>query len=264
MLTKQDIRNALIAERKQLTGLVESLSDDQLDAPSLCEGWSNRSVLSHILSFELNPIDAMVLIFGFKSIEAINTAGAKRYQSLSRDDYLRLLDRGLKRSLFMLRGTPSSIFNRKFIRVPNGRLSLAQLFGDLAVDRAVHYLDIAAPLGMASQITDPAAMSVALGFVFACIDLLNPKIPLKYYGRSVELDLRGLCSGVYYWTIGTDTVVAAPDQEPILRVMGETNDLIFTIAVRDSLVQSPLRAEGDHELEGIIRRSFNANALWET
>ena len=263
MTTKNELKTALIAERHALIELVETLSDEQLDAASLCDGWSNRNVLSHILSFELNSTDAAQLFMRLKPLDNITAVQAKRYADCSRDQYLKLLRRGLKRTLRLLGLMPSAVIDRKFIRVPNGRLSLAQLVGDLVIDRAIHRLDIAHPLGMGSRIDDPEVMAVAVAFVLASIDLLNPKIPVKYYGQTVKLVLTGTAAATYYWAIGTGQVTLMPNQTTaVLKVTGDTNDLLFTIAVREALIGSALVVEGDHALEQIIRTSFNANALW--
>ena len=261
--SKRDLRRALIAERTALIALVESLSDPQLDAPSLCDGWSNRNVLSHILSFELNSTDAAQLFMRLKPLDDITAVQAKRYADRSREQYVKLLQRGLNRTLRLLGLMPSGLIARKFIGVPNGRLSLAQLVGDLVIDRAIHRLDIASPLGLDSRIDDPEVMAVAVAFVLASIDLLNPKIPIKYHGQTVELVLTGTAAATYYWTIGTGQVTLTPNQTvAVLKVTGDTNDLLFTIAVREALIGSALVVEGDHALEQIIRTSFNANALW--
>ncbi|HEY2004395.1 MAG TPA: maleylpyruvate isomerase family mycothiol-dependent enzyme [Candidatus Saccharimonadia bacterium] len=263
--TKSELKDSFIAERKQLVALVESVSDEQLDQPSLCDGWSGRNVLGHIIGFELSLADVFLLIFKLKSLNDINGRQAKRYEHKSRQAYITLLRRGLRRTLFLVSVTPSGLLNRKFIHVPNGRISIGQLYGDAAMDRAVHYLDIASPLGVSSEVTEAAAMRVSVKFVLSCVDLLNPKIPRVFYGRYIKLELTGLCAGVYYWKIGTDWVTDSLDEptDVALTAKGSTNDMLFTITSRPTLLKKQLAVTGDKELEKIIRKSFNANALWE-
>ena len=39
------------ANRREFADVIEGLSDEQADAPSLCGGWSNRQVAGHVTSF---------------------------------------------------------------------------------------------------------------------------------------------------------------------------------------------------------------------
>jgi uncharacterized protein (TIGR03083 family) len=265
-LTKPELKAALIAERVQLLNLIENASHDQLQQPSLCAGWTNANVLGHIIGFELSGFDAFLLFFRIKALDDINEKQAQKYGNLPKDKYIRLLRHGLKRMLFLLRIVPDSLINKKFIPVRNGHLSIAQLMGDLAMDRAIHYLDIASPLGVSSKVTEPAAMNVAIKLVLSCIDLLNSKIPQKFYGRVLKLELTGLSSGTYYWRIGTDEITQKPreENEIILTAKGDTNDFLFTVTTRPTLLQKQMAGAGNSELEKIIRKSFKANALWES
>jgi uncharacterized protein (TIGR03083 family) len=40
------------AERRDLADLLETLTDAEWDAPSLCEGWTVRDVVAHVVSYE--------------------------------------------------------------------------------------------------------------------------------------------------------------------------------------------------------------------
>lgn len=263
--TKSELIAAFVVERKQLLALVEGASEDQLNQQSLCAAWLNRNVLGHIIGFELSPLDFFRLIFKLKTLNEINGRQAKRYEKRSKQAYIRLLRRGSRRILFLVRITPQYFLNKRFIPVPNGHISIGQLYGDAAMDRAVHYLDIASPLGVASTVSEPAAMQVAVKFVLSCIDLLNPKIPKKFYGKFIKLELTGLAANIYYWEVGSDNLTEALPENGlvVLTANGSTDDLLFTITVRPSLMQKQLTVTGNKELEKIIRNSFNANALWE-
>lgn len=262
-LQKTEIAAALTEQRLQLQQLIAGLSPRELEADSLCAGWSNHSVLSHILSFELNPLDFWLLILKLKPLDDITAYQSWRYSDSTRDDYHRLLEKGQRRVLRLLKITPNWLLGRKFLPVRTGRLSLGQLFGDIVIDRAIHYLDIAAPLGKGSRITSPAVMDVCLDFTLASIDLLNPKIPQKYYSQWVELKLTGVSARTSYWKIGTDLVAPQPDRKAILRVSGDTNDFLFTVTVRSRLIRHPLVVVGNAPLAQLLRTSFNANALWD-
>lgn len=43
--------NLPVAEREDFLDLQEQLSDEQWDAATLCEDWSVRDVVAHVLSF---------------------------------------------------------------------------------------------------------------------------------------------------------------------------------------------------------------------
>ena len=42
------IRDWIAAERRELAGLLDGLSAEQWDAPSLCDGWAVRQVVAHL------------------------------------------------------------------------------------------------------------------------------------------------------------------------------------------------------------------------
>ncbi len=262
-LQKRAIRSALTSQRRQLSQLVAGLTSAQLDAPSLCDGWSNRAVLSHILSFELHSLDFWQLVLKFRAINDITANQTKRYTDCSPAEYHRLLTRGHKRMMRLLAVTPTWLLNRKLIPVPNGRLSLGQLFGDIVVDRAVHALDITHGLGLGSRIESAESMAVCLDFLLTCIDLLNPKIPQEYHGEQIVLRLSGLAARTVSWTIGTSTLSDSPAGKALITVASDTNDLLFTIIPRAALVQRAPTITGNKQLADLITRSFNANALWE-
>jgi hypothetical protein len=261
---KTEIRTALKLERKQLIDLISRATDDQLGMPSLCEGWSNKNVLGHILGIELSFNDIYKLVRKKEGLDAINKRQAKKYENCSKEEYIRLLKKGQRKVLRLLRVTPTRIFNKKNIPVPNGHISIAQIFGDAVMDRAIHCLDIAHPLSIDSKITDPEVMSVCLKFMLRSIDLLNPIIPKSLYGKCVQLTFTGVCANTYYWELGTDKVqLEKPKDVPILKVSGDSNDFLFTIVERKALLRQSMKLEGKKELVDIFNNSLHANKLWE-
>ena len=262
-LRKTEIAGALSEQRQQLQQLIAALTPRDLAAASLCSGWSNHNVLSHVLSFELNPLDFWLLILKLRPLDEITARQSYRYADSTQDDYRKLLEKGQRRVLRLLQVAPNWLLDRKFVPVPHGRLSLGQLFGDIVIDRAIHYLDIAAPLGKGSRITSSAVMDVCLDFMFASIDLLNHRIPSRYHGRIVAIQLTGLGARTVYWKLGTSELLSTSKARPVLRVKGDTNDFLATITVRKRLIRMPLVIEGDATLGQQLRTSFNANALWD-
>lgn len=49
---KADVMAMAMRERAEFADLVDSLSPEQWDAPSLCESWSVRDVVAHVISYE--------------------------------------------------------------------------------------------------------------------------------------------------------------------------------------------------------------------
>jgi uncharacterized protein (TIGR03083 family) len=48
MLTDDDLQAGVAAEYIALASLLDTLSPDRWDAPSLCEGWRVREVVAHL------------------------------------------------------------------------------------------------------------------------------------------------------------------------------------------------------------------------
>lgn len=49
---RERIREMMRDERRQIRRLLERLSDDQWQAPSLCEGWTVRDVVAHLVAWD--------------------------------------------------------------------------------------------------------------------------------------------------------------------------------------------------------------------
>jgi len=76
------------ASRREFADLIESLSDEQLNAPSLCEGWSVKDVAGHVVSFVEMSLPTMMLSMakvGFNADKAW-TANARKYGAQSVGD----------------------------------------------------------------------------------------------------------------------------------------------------------------------------------
>lgn len=69
------------AVRRELADLIEGLSEEQLNTPSLCEGWTVRDVAGHVVSFIEMSLPTMMfsmLKSGF-NVDKAWTANAKKY-----------------------------------------------------------------------------------------------------------------------------------------------------------------------------------------
>ena len=82
-------------ERTDLADLLETLSDDQWEAPSLCAGWTVRHVVAHMLSYEeLSwPDVARRMARARGNPDTANAIGVREYAARSPDDLVALLRR---------------------------------------------------------------------------------------------------------------------------------------------------------------------------
>jgi uncharacterized protein (TIGR03083 family) len=116
------------AEREDLRDLLGSLSEDQWRAPSLCEGWSVRDVVAHLLSYEELSGRQLAQRFGrgrFR-VDRINALGLGEYSTRTPAALVQLLDDHL---------TPAGL--------------TAGMGGAIALtDGMIHQQDIRRPLGL--------------------------------------------------------------------------------------------------------------------
>ena len=118
------------AERTDLADLLETLTPEQWERPSLCEGWRVRDVVAHVMSF-----DGVSLVGMFRRairgrMVHINQVGVDELASLTTEQLLNRLRDHLKPQWL------ATTFG--------GRLAL--------LDVTIHHQDIRRPLGMPRQI----------------------------------------------------------------------------------------------------------------
>jgi uncharacterized protein (TIGR03083 family) len=116
------------AEREDLLALLESLTPDQWQAPSLCAGWTVRDVVAHVLSYDELGLRQLAARFarGTFRLDRINAVGLTDNRALGPAELLDLLRRHL---------TPAGL--------------TAGLGGLIALtDCLIHQQDIRRPLGL--------------------------------------------------------------------------------------------------------------------
>lgn len=93
-----DMKVSARAERTQLADLLHSLTTQQWQTPSLCEGWSIRDVVAHMLSYEELSPGGVVSRFtrGWWRFDRANAIGLDDYADHSPEELLDLLDRSLQ------------------------------------------------------------------------------------------------------------------------------------------------------------------------
>lgn len=141
----QSLMHLAVAEREDFLDLLTSLREEQWDADSLCEGWTVRDVVAHVLSFEdLTKLQAIKLVIGarIRRVPA-NTAAMDPYRRSTAIELTRRMRSHL---------TPTGL--------------TAGFKGGIALaDGMIHQQDIRRPLGIARHIPADrvtAALQIAL------------------------------------------------------------------------------------------------------
>lgn len=197
-----------------------------------------------------------------KSLDEINNRQGQRYARAAKATIVQDLERGHKRVSRITSLTPARMFDKKLLKIPNGRISLGQLFGDLAGDRAMHFLDIASPLRDVRRVQYTASVDFLLNFMFESINLLNPKIPKEHYGKWVTEELSGDVSRIISWRLGSSKVIQGTHDEADMTVRADAQDFIFTVMARPSLVRTSPRYDVDQTLVTLMQQLLSSNAFW--
>lgn len=139
----QQILDAAARKRRELADLLDSLTPEQLEHPSLCDGWSCRVVAGHLYAAQLGGKGAFLFAFvrsGFnpdRTNDVVSRAAAERPVHEIAEAFRRRAD--------------------EVVKVPvvgvNGPLS----------DLLIHTADIRVPLGLPYE---PAPEDVALSLDF--------------------------------------------------------------------------------------------------
>ncbi|MET8468594.1 maleylpyruvate isomerase family mycothiol-dependent enzyme [Streptomyces sp. NPDC006422] len=179
------------AERADLADLLDSLTDEQWEAPTLCEGWCVREVVAHVVSYEeLGAAGGLrrFLRCGF-SFDRANAAGLREYGRRSPDELRDLLRRHLR---------------------PSG-LTAIRKGGVGLTDGMVHHQDIRRALGMPREI--PAERLLPT-IEFA---LRAPALPSRR-----AADGLGLRATDLDWSHGSGPAVRGPGEALLMAVAGRS------------------------------------------
>jgi len=156
-----DTRREAEQERGELADLVDGLSEEQWAAPSLCEAWTVRQVVAHVVSYDelsLKQLARRAVRAGF-SPDGMNALGVEEYGRCSPAELTSFLHGHLRPS-----GLASGM---------GGAIGL--------VDALIHQQDIRRPLGMPREIPDER-LRFALGMA-----LRAPVIRGFWNARGVRL-----------------------------------------------------------------------------
>jgi uncharacterized protein (TIGR03083 family) len=188
-MSAPDTRALARAERSDLAELLATLTPEQWESPSLCEGWRVRDVIAHMFSFEDMSIPAVLVRLaraGFDTDRA-NAAMVASYAD----------------------HTPEQLTARVREHLDPAGIT-AQFGGRIALtDALIHHQDILRPLGVRRTIPDDR-MLAALDFAKGARPLGAPKRILGLTLRATDLD----------WSTGTGPVVEGPAEPLLLALAG--------------------------------------------
>jgi uncharacterized protein (TIGR03083 family) len=186
-----DILAAIADERHQVADLIDSLSPQQLDAPSLCEQWTVKDVAGHLLAAVAAPRRLFVPLM-LRSGLNIHKANARLGQLMARRSAADLAS--------ALRENAKNPF----------RPPIVGYLGPLT-DLQVHGQDMRRPLGLPHCLT-PDRLAVSLDFLVG--------------GRAVGFVPKGRPAGLRFeatdmdWASGTGPVVRGTAEAVLLALTG--------------------------------------------
>ena len=185
-----DLWALVVDQRRALLGVIESCDEDQLDSPSLCEGWRVRDVAGHVVwvcSTEAPEVVREVLLGGLR-IHRVVADQARVVGSLPTDVLIERLTKAVDS------------------RVTTPTVTAASLMSDAMV----HTQDVCRPLGIDREI-DPDALAVALDQYVKANRYTGGRKRTKGLAiRATDLD----------WSWGSGPEVAGPGEALLLAAVG--------------------------------------------
>ena len=175
------------AERTDLADLLETLTPEQWETPSLCQGWRVRDVVAHVMSFDEVNLLGMFRRAIRGRIVHVNQVGVDELACLTTEQLLRRL-----RTHLRPQGLATTF---------GGRLAL--------LDVTIHHQDIRRPLGLPRQI--PAER---LRWVLGA-SLYSPELPAWHLARGVRLTPTDLD-----WKHGSGPEITGPAEAMLMVITG--------------------------------------------
>lgn len=189
-----DLKPLAAGERRDLADLLETLTAEQWQMPSLCTGWTVHDVAAHVVSYEELTLTALAGRFlkGRLRLGGSNALGVQEYGSCSNEELIALLRR---------HATPRGI-TAGF----GGAIGLT--------DTTIHHQDIRRPLGLPREIPRERLLAV-LEFLPRARALPAPR-NLRHL-RVVATDLD--------WAHGQGPEVSGPAEALLMALAGRRDAL---------------------------------------
>jgi uncharacterized protein (TIGR03083 family) len=193
-MSKPDLMALAEEERTDLLELLQDLSDEQWNAPSLCTQWRVRDVATHIVSYDelSTPTTVGTFIRGGLRINAVNAVALQRYRDLEPSAVIDLLARNLRPS-----GLPSGF---------GGGIALT--------DGTIHHQDIRRALKLPRTI--PAhRLAPVLDFALGA-----PTLRAKRNAKGLSLTATDVD-----WRSGKGQEVSGPGEALLMAIAGRPDPL---------------------------------------
>jgi len=188
-----DILDAIADERRRIADLLESLTPEQLDVPSLCGDWTVKHVAGHLLAaIDTRPAALLPLIL---------RSGLRIHRANSRLAVLSA-DRPTADMVAAFRANAENPFKPPVVGYP-GQLT----------DLQVHGQDMRRPLGLPHGLR---------------LDRLRTSLDFLVGGRAIGFTPKRRQSGLRFeatdldWSWGTGPVLAGPAEALMLAITGRT------------------------------------------
>ncbi len=178
------------AERTDLADFLATLTPQQWEAASLCEGWRVRDVVAHVMSFD-----------GISVLGMLRRAIRARFVDINQVYVDELASLGTEQLLDMLR---ARLRPQGLARTFGGRLAL--------LDVTIHHQDIRRPLGRPRHIPAERLRCVLADAV------RSPELPGRRLARGVRLAPSDLD-----WTHGSGPEVTGPAEAVLMAITGRAS-----------------------------------------
>jgi uncharacterized protein (TIGR03083 family) len=83
-------------ERSDLASFLQTLTPEEWNAASLCDGWTVKDVVAHVVSYEELTILGLIKRFAKGRVVRANEVGVEEFSSMSPDDLMDFLRRHLR------------------------------------------------------------------------------------------------------------------------------------------------------------------------
>ena len=150
---KETATQAIEQTYKELDGILDSFSDEELARASSNEGWSGKDVLAHLTTIEertRGQINAAINGLDWNPAEAIDEYNARQVAARRGQTFDQLRSDLIKeheQTLGMLKNATEADFDKEFTHPRRGRITLAQLCEQTVNHVRGHSSEIAAVRG---------------------------------------------------------------------------------------------------------------------
>jgi len=188
---KNDLRDMIAAERRELADVLADLPESAWDAATLCDGWRVREVVAHMTM----PFRYSAERFGMEMAQ-------------SRGDFTAMSDRVAKRDAAAMSAAELTAVlrdNAEHPWQPPGGAPEAPLTHDV-----IHGLDFTVPLGLGRKVPADRMRLV--------LDAVTSQDALRYF----DVDLTGirLVADDLDWSYGSGEPTSGPAQNLLLAIAG--------------------------------------------